>query len=74
MNAASGNFAHRHAGTDRFESICLQCFRTAGSAAREESLAEVETQHVCEAEDLLKVSARMQPVATTPAGQRKGMA
>lgn len=46
-------FAHRLTENSRFESICLQCFRTAGDAELESGLEAIEGKHVCAEEDVI---------------------
>ena len=40
-------FTHRKNADGTFDSICLSCFRTVGSANIESELTESERQHIC---------------------------
>ena len=54
-------FAHRLTESERFESICLHCFRTVGSADLEPGLEHQEARHVCLPEDVIGLRGRMGP-------------
>ena len=47
-------FHHRENSDGTFDSICLRCFLTVGSAESEEFLLVPETQHICRPSDLLR--------------------
>jgi hypothetical protein len=49
----SREYAHRQNTDGTFDSICLSCFLTVSSANSEFELAEAETQHSCQAGDVL---------------------
>jgi hypothetical protein len=59
--ADKARFAHRLTETGRYESICLQCFRTIGGASAEPGLKSLEGGHVCAEEDLIQLHARIGP-------------
>ena len=40
-------FCHRANDDGTFDSICMRCFDTAGSAKIEEALARLEREHLC---------------------------
>jgi hypothetical protein len=52
VSAARAKYAHRKNTDGTFDSICLTCFRTAGSTLTENGLLSHETHHVCRPADL----------------------
>ncbi len=64
-------FAHRPVEGGTYESICLNCFRTAGSARDESGLAKAEAQHACLAEDLIRLYGRIGPEPVLHDGHKK---
>jgi hypothetical protein len=42
------DFTYRQNGDGSFDSICLDCFRTVGTAESIETLKAPEKQHVCQ--------------------------
>lgn len=68
---AKARFAHRRINSARFESICLQCFRTVGISDAESGLERIEARHVCSQEDLIQLHSRMEPKSIGNQEQRK---
>lgn len=58
---ARARFAHRRTEAVRFESICLRCFRTVGTADRESALERIEARHLCLEQDVIQMHTRMGP-------------
>lgn len=48
MGLDQQQFIIRHNLDDSYDSICLRCFRTVGTASRQSELAAFERNHVCE--------------------------
>jgi len=46
------SYAHRKNTDNTFDSICLTCFRTAGSSLAENGLLSHEVHHTCRPTDL----------------------
>lgn len=67
-------FAHRRTNDERFESICLQCFRTIGRADVEMKLDSVEAAHTCLPEDVISLQKRMEPKSASGPGAGKKLA
>jgi hypothetical protein len=63
-------FAHRLTENSRFESICLQCFRTVANAELEPGLNALEADHVCAEEDTIRLHGKRGP-ASVGSGARK---
>ena len=53
--AARVKYAHRRNTDGTFDSICLTCFRTAGSSLIEKGLLSHEAHHACRPADLWHV-------------------
>jgi hypothetical protein len=45
-------FCHRHNKDGTVDSICMKCFLTAGNAICEETLARLESEHICNPLDI----------------------
>jgi len=41
-------FPHRRNRDGSYDSICMTCFETVGSARTQEDLAKIDKEHVCE--------------------------
>jgi hypothetical protein len=52
VTTAGAKYAHRKNTDGTFDSICLTCFRTAGSSLTENGLLSHEAHHVCRPADL----------------------
>ena len=52
VTTARANYAHRKNTDNTFDSICLTCFRTAGSSLIESGLISHEVHHTCRPADL----------------------
>lgn len=72
--AERAKFAHRLTESHRFESICLRCFRTVGSADLEPGLERQEVRHVCQPEDLIRLHGRMGPEVVRGEHRKKDLA
>ncbi len=72
--AGKARFAHRLTDDNRFESICLQCFRTVGSATLEPGLDNAEAKHVCLPEDVIRLHGRRGPESVQAGEHKKEMA
>ena len=46
-------FTHRHNDDGTVDAICLQCYRTVGTAKTTEDLAESQRSHECAEDDLV---------------------
>lgn len=72
--ADNAKFAHRLAESQRFESICLRCFRTVGSAEFEPGLSCLEARHICLPEDVIGLHGRMGPEPVRSESRKKDLA
>lgn len=72
--AKSSRFTHRLTGTQTYESICLECFRTAAKARQESELAEMEAQHKCLPEELIQLHRRKEPETAHPLKDKRNTA
>lgn len=72
--AEKAKFAHRMTEGQRFESICLRCFRTVGSADFEPGLEYAEVRHTCLPEDVIRLHGRMEPESVRGAARKKDRA
>ena len=52
VTTAKASYAHRKNTDNTFDSICLTCFRTAGSSLTENGLLSHEVHHTCRPADL----------------------
>lgn len=48
MGPEQQQFVIRHNPDNSYDSICLRCFRTVGTASKQSELAAFERNHVCE--------------------------
>ena len=58
IDAPVKRYAHWSKGDGSWNSICLNCFRTAATAADEAGLADGEAIHKCNSQDRSGVSLR----------------
>lgn len=62
-------FAHRKNIDGTFDSICLTCYRTAGSSLIENGLESHETHHICRPVDLWYVQHELRTKMVRAMGQ-----
>jgi hypothetical protein len=68
---AKSRFAHRRTRAVRYESICLRCFRTVGTADQESALDRIEARHSCLEQDVIQLHTRMGPKSVGGREQQK---
>lgn len=69
--ASRVKYAHRKNHDGTFDSICLSCYRTAGSSLIENGLLSLESGHACDPVDLWHAQDALRTKSVSVAGHTR---